>query len=149
MGTRAKYPDRSAGEVTVAAAVTVLPFNPIVFGDVNKWSTAQSVMPVFELEISAVVATNLTDTQLISGYLIVGAIASADIDTVDFANNELDIAAHGLESGQGPLQLTTSDTLPAGLLLLTDYWVIKTDAGTIQLALSLEDASSMSNMSFA
>lgn len=61
-------------------------------------------------------------------------VADLDIDTVDFANDELDIAAHGLETGDGPLQLATTGTLPTGLALTTDYWVIRVSVGTIQLA---------------
>ncbi len=41
---------------------------------------------------------------------------------------------HGLETGDGPIQLTTATTLPAGLSLSTDYWVIKLDDDTFSLA---------------
>ncbi len=61
-------------------------------------------------------------------------IADDDVDTVDFANDELDVAAHAYTTGDGPMQLVTSDTLPTGLELATDYWIVVIDAGTIQLA---------------
>jgi hypothetical protein len=48
--------------------------------------------------------------------------------------------AHGLETGDGPVRLTTTTTLPAGLALLTDYWFIKIDADTFYLATSLANA---------
>ena len=51
------------------------------------------------------------------------------------ATNELTITAHGLGTG-AKLQLTTGGTLPTGLSLLTDYWVINIDANTIKLATS-------------
>lgn len=68
------------------------------------------------------------------------SLSDDDVDTVDFANNELDLAAHAYESGDGPLQLTTTDTLPTGLALLTNYWAIKKDDGTIQLASTFANA---------
>lgn len=70
----------------------------------------------------------------------VSVVADIGIDTVDFANNELDIASHEFEDGDGPVQLTTTTTLPTGLALLTDYWTIFTDGGTIQLATSRANA---------
>ena len=67
-------------------------------------------------------------------------IADDDVDTTDFANNELDITGHATETGDGPIQTSTSDTLPTGLALLTNYFVIKKDANTIQLATSRANA---------
>ena len=51
-------------------------------------------------------------------------------------NNE--IAAHGYETGNGPYQLTTTGTLPAGLALLTNYWIINVSVGVISLATSYD-----------
>lgn len=56
------------------------------------------------------------------------------IDSVDAVNDQLDIADHGLLTGDGPVRLSTTGTLPTGLETATDYWVIKVDASTIQLA---------------
>ncbi len=53
--------------------------------------------------------------------------------TADFANNEIDVTAHGLATGDGPFHLTTATTLPAGLELLTDYWVSVVNANSLQL----------------
>ena len=139
MSNRALFPDRGDG-ITVASAATSLPFPPVVFGDADDWSQDLSVLPVFEVEIWAAAATELTDTTLYGGVELDLTIAADNVDTVDFANNELDIATHGLETGDGPLQLTTTTTLPAGLSLLTDYYVIKTNAGTIQLATTFANA---------
>lgn len=49
-------------------------------------------------------------------------------------------AAHGLLTGDGPFQLTSSGTLPTGLALATDYWIIKIDANTHYFASSLANA---------
>lgn len=48
-------------------------------------------------------------------------------------------AAHGMVTGLKG-QFTTSGTLPAGLSLLTDYWIIKLTASTFAVAASLSDA---------
>jgi len=65
------------------------------------------------------------------------------ITAVDPTANTLAHVAHTLQTGDGPVQLTTSGTLPntsAGpLALLTDYWVIAPDADHIQLAATFED----------
>lgn len=48
--------------------------------------------------------------------------------------------AHTMETGDGPVRLTTTGTLPAGLALATDYWIIKIDADTFYLATTLANA---------
>lgn len=48
--------------------------------------------------------------------------------------------AHGLLTGDGPFQCTTTTTLPAGLSLATDYWIIRLTDDTFQLATSLANA---------
>lgn len=45
-------------------------------------------------------------------------------------------AAHGLADEQGPVRLTTDDTLPTGLLTATDYYVVYVNANTFQLSLT-------------
>lgn len=51
------------------------------------------------------------------------------------ASDKITIADHGLASND-KIQLTTSGVLPAGLALLTDYFVIVVDKDTIQLSLT-------------
>lgn len=75
-------------------------------------------------------------------------IAATDIDSVDYTTDLLTEATHGLETGDGPVQLTTTGTLPAGLSLLTDYWIIKVSANTFRLATSLDDALDGTYVSF-
>jgi hypothetical protein len=56
--------------------------------------------------------------------------------TVDVTANTITIAAHGLATGLKG-QFTTTGTLPAGISLATDYFVIAVDANTISIATSL------------
>jgi len=59
----------------------------------------------------------------------------------DTADSIVTIDGHGLLDGDGPFQLTTSDAdLPNGLLLATDYWVIRRDANNFYFADSYADA---------
>lgn len=57
--------------------------------------------------------------------------------TADATANTLTRVAHGHVTGDGPVRLTTTGTLPAPLALATDYFVIRIDANTIKLASSL------------
>lgn len=57
----------------------------------------------------------------------------------DPATDIVTSASHGLETGM-VYRLTTSGGLPAGLATGTDYWIIKIDADTFQLASSLANA---------
>lgn len=74
---------------------------------------------------------------LISKPLVIDDVTftAAASDVVTFA------AAHGLETGDGPVRLTTSAAdLPLNLLTGTDYWVIKISTTTIKLAATLANA---------
>lgn len=61
-------------------------------------------------------------------------------DAVFTAANATEIftsAAHGLQTGDGPFQVSNAGgALPAGLAAATDYWVIRIDANTFYLATS-------------
>lgn len=47
---------------------------------------------------------------------------------------------HNQVTGDGPVQLTTTTTLPAGLSLATNYWLIVVDASNVKLATSRANA---------
>lgn len=64
------------------------------------------------------------------------AFAPEDVDTEDDAITE---TAHGYLTGLKG-QFTTDDTLPAGLSLSTDYFIIAIDANTYAVGASLADA---------
>lgn len=58
---------------------------------------------------------------------------------VTVGTDQINEAAHGFNTGD-LVQLTSSGTLPAGLALATDYYVIRVDANNIKLAASAKDA---------
>lgn len=86
----------------------------------------------FELDIEGDAAETITAAEL---YAV--RLAPVTIDDDTFTSSGTDAVntavAHGMLTGDGPFQLTTTDTLPAGLSLLTDYWVEKTAADTFEL----------------
>lgn len=58
--------------------------------------------------------------------------ASGDVTiNADPTEDAIDMTNHDFIDGSGPFQLTTSDTLPTGLAVSTDYWINRTDADTI------------------
>lgn len=67
-------------------------------------------------------------------------VADVVVDDVDDTTDRIEIGDHGLVTGDGPFQFTTSGTLPDGLDLATDYWIIYVDADRFQVADSLSDA---------
>lgn len=60
--------------------------------------------------------------------------------TADSTTNTLTKSGHNFTTGQGPMAATTNGTLPAGLAIATDYWIIKIDTNTFQLAASAANA---------
>jgi hypothetical protein len=61
--------------------------------------------------------------------------------TTDFATDDrLDATAHGMITGDGPFQLITSGTLPAGLSTGTNYWAIDVSANELEVATSYANA---------
>ncbi len=73
---------------------------------------------------------------------VFASLVVADFNfTADNTTDILTAAAHTLQTGDGPFQLTNSGgALPAGLSTLTDYWIIRLDANTFQFATSLANA---------
>ena len=59
---------------------------------------------------------------------------------VTTGTDEVAVAAHGFSTGEGPFELTSSGTLPAGLALATEYWVISVSAGVLKFATSRANA---------
>lgn len=63
------------------------------------------------------------------------------ITVVTAASDKLTIPAHGLNTGDAFLRIyTPNGTIPGGLAPVTDYWAIRADANTIQLATSSANA---------
>lgn len=83
-------------------------------------------------------AINFTDSG--SGdHTVTRFTAADDMEDVAPIAEQINIPAHGFVD-ELIVQLTTATTLPAGLSLATNYWVIVDDVDTIRLAISLANA---------
>ncbi len=61
--------------------------------------------------------------------------------TATAATDTLTVTAHGLQTGDGPFQVSNSGGgLPAGLVALTNYWIIATSVDTFKVATTLANA---------
>jgi hypothetical protein len=71
----------------------------------------------------------------------VNALAYKEFDpgNVDIVTDKITISNHGYTTGVKG-QFSTTGTLPGGIALSTDYWIIKVDNDTIRIALSLANA---------
>lgn len=70
---------------------------------------------------------------------IVGAETTPGVMGVHLANNAFYTLNHGFATGL-KVRLTTGTTLPAGLALATDYYIIRLSASTYSFAATYEDA---------
>lgn len=76
------------------------------------------------------------DAQVTNATPSAKSFATSDVNTTD---NTITEASHGYPTGLKG-QFTTTTTLPAGLSLATDYFVIATTSGTYKVATSLANA---------
>lgn len=67
-------------------------------------------------------------------------LADDIVESVNPATDTLTLTAHSYVTGDGPIQGTTTGTLPGGMELATDYWAIRVDANSIRLAARFLDA---------
>lgn len=97
--------------------------------------------------ISDIITTQYSDIIDLSGYksisvqsvITVDTPAADDLEAVDTDEDTATLTAHGLTTGiKG--QLTTTDTLPAGLATSTDYFIIVVDDDTVQFSDTLAHA---------
>ncbi len=108
---------------SLARAETITTTNIVT----TSTSTPFSVAGAKLLSIQAVVDVNTP-----SAFTFVDGDVTVGSDTVAEA-------AHGLQTGLKG-QLTSSGTLPAGLSLATDYFIIAATSGTVKFATSLANA---------
>lgn len=78
--------------------------------------------------------TRVSAGTYVDGIFVKGGAINATSTIIDDATDTITITAHGLLDEQGPLYLTTDDTLPGGLDTSTPYWVIFVDVNTIRLS---------------
>jgi len=87
-------------------------------------------LPQFEIDIECDASETITAAKLYGCRL--GPVTIAD-DTFTASGSTLTASSHALLDGDGPVRLTSSTTLPAGLSLLTDYFVEHLSSNTFAL----------------
>lgn len=110
------------------------------FEDDDATYTSDSTASASEIHNGLVTALNaVTDKTYTATF---APLVYADkVFTADNTTEIFTAAAHTLQTGDGPFQVSNSGgALPAGLVALTDYWVIRIDANTFYLATSLANA---------
>lgn len=56
------------------------------------------------------------------------------VESVSAAANTVTVTAHDLTTGDGPVRIDSTGTMPGGLLPDTDYWVVVPNANTLKFA---------------
>lgn len=136
---------RVGDAVTVLNAAGTAPFLPTAYADVSAWQQGETgdkdqAYPYAEIEITGSTTIALTVTRLYGMVLDSLTVASATFTTTH-ASEYINDTSHGLLTGDGPLRLSNSGgALPAELSTTTDYYVIRVDADTFQLATSRANA---------
>ncbi len=124
-----------------ATPLNALAETPLANGaDATVTTDADALVAAINLDVDAAALITASGT----GSSALAALAETPLaggvnSEVDVADNELAIPTHSFLLGT-KIRLTTTGTLPAGLALATDYFVIPVDASTIQLASSLANA---------
>lgn len=68
--------------------------------------------------------------------------------TANSGTSQFTATAHGLQTGDGPIRLTSTGSLPSGLTTGTDYWVVGVDANNFQIATTLANALDLQIIAF-
>lgn len=109
----------------------------------NYWllaSTANAVQVITAAGLPVDLTSVGSGTIDVDGAAVSEAFDDGDVDITD---NEITMTAHGAITGYGPVRFTlTGDAsaLPAGLAVLTDYWLIRVDDNTVKVATSFANA---------
>lgn len=133
--------------VTDANASMVLPpaVDAVALVD-TLWNESCGAAPEFDLEMWADGTRALTAAIVYGGHL--HPLTFADITvTVDNTTDIFAAVAHGRQTGDGPVRLTTTGTFPGGADGATDYYVVEgADADHFRLAPTRTDALNATNL---
>lgn len=129
--------------VAIATAAATLT-NPPTTGQMSavpaEWtSSVGAVVPEVELAIWAAVSVALTAAQLYAAAQHALTFATKTV-VPDHTSNSFALTAHGLLTGDGPVDYAAATTPPTGLDPTQQFYVIKTSANAFQLATTLANA---------
>jgi hypothetical protein len=121
------------------AAVQVALFNFVTTGVSGSpvavtWSQQDAprpASPAIEMRISNITELGRAWEDTANNPL---SFTAKTVSAVNTSLSQVTVTANGLGNGDGPFQLTSTGTVPAGLSPLTNYWAIVVDANTLQFA---------------
>lgn len=105
-----------------------LPEQQVIWGQQDE---ARPPGPAITMRVSNINAIGRMTERSEDNVLV---FADKPVTAVDTAADTLAITAHGLHTGDGPIAIASTGTLPAPLVAATDYWVIAADADHVQIA---------------
>jgi len=139
--SRLIFPVTADSVVPIATGITVAAFPPLAgtFGAVPaSWGSA---IPQFDLRVRGSTSQSLTGAELFAGQLSAYTTVAGAITSFDNATERATKVAHGLLTGDGPIQLTNvGGAPPTGLALLTNYWIIWVSSSVFKFASSFANA---------
>lgn len=114
---------------------TGLPSDHVYWG--RQVKQPRPTQPAIEMKLHvfddvAIPWVDVTPKPLVVGPFTVAGVAVSP-------TSQLNVPAHGLSSGDGPFQFSSSGTLPAPLAASTNYWVIAADADHLQVCAKFTD----------
>lgn len=92
------------------------------------------------LKLATTEAYALAGTPVVDITVIGAGTQTLTLSAVDLVEDGIYIASHGMQTGDGPVRVSTNGILPTGLAAATDYWIISLDAHHISLATSAANA---------
>lgn len=131
------YPKLDVTMLDNGASVTaanIAGFTYLIRKDNTDTSTTTNMVDRVKYEMKNSGATSILPTQTAS--TVDAAVAG---DVIDNSGIQFNDTAHGFTTGM-KVQLTTTDTLPTGLSLATDYYIIRVDADNYKFATSIANA---------
>ncbi len=134
-------PGTPGASLTVPAVVgTAIIVNLATDGGSAITSTPAEIITALNLvpSVQALIVASGAGASPVTALAATPLATGADPE-VNITANSITIPAHGLTTGLVG-QLTTTGTLPAGLSLATDYYVISVDTNTIKFATSYANA---------
>lgn len=132
-----------AESLTLVSAATVLPSPPTQWATVPPtWAPTYAdnvtynvgVMPGFDLAVWATSTVTLTGAHLLGALAHPVTFSPQTAGAVNDAQDSINFPAHGFLSGDGPVRLISTLTLPTGLDSSTDYWLIRVDNDNLRFA---------------
>lgn len=128
-----------------AQVVSSTPYHIHVIGagvtETDATYTSDSSATAQEIHNGLVTALNaVTGKNYLATFAPLASLVGFTV-TADSTTDELHHTAHGWNTGDGPIQFTNSGgALPAGIVAVTDYFVVKFDADNFQIATSRANA---------